>query len=55
MTPNATASVDDSSAEVMSSVDRTQSGQRLIIADISRDDAWVAVDVADALALDDWQ
>ena len=55
MTPDATASVDDSGAEVMASVDRTQTGQRLIIADISRDDAWLAADVADALELDDWR
>ncbi|ELZ95220.1 hypothetical protein C440_09087 [Haloferax mucosum ATCC BAA-1512] len=55
MTPDATASVDDSGAEVMASVDSTQTGQRLIIADISRDDAWLAADVADALALDDWR
>jgi hypothetical protein len=54
MTPNATANVGASSAEVMASVDSSPSGSEFIIADISRDEAWVSMRVEDAPSLRDW-
>lgn len=42
-------------AAVMAAVDGTGADERLVIADTTRDDAWVAVDAADGLKLDDWR
>jgi len=55
MPPDATATADVSGAEVMASVDSTPHGNRFVIADVSRDGAWLATEVADAPALDDWR
>lgn len=55
MTPDATATADASAAEVMASVDTDSDGHRLVIADLTSDDAWLSVRLADAPALDDWR
>lgn len=39
--------------EVMASVD--EPSERLIIADITREDAWLAVPLADAVSIGEWQ
>ena len=39
----------------MASVDESASGKRLVIADITRDDAFLSVKFEDALALPDWR
>lgn len=50
-----TASVDPTDAEVMASVDAAPGRTELVIADVSRDDAWLSVRVADAPLLRDWR
>lgn len=40
--------------EVMASVEQSTSRPELIIADISRNDAWLSVDEADAPVLTEW-
>jgi hypothetical protein len=54
MTPDATASFGASRAEVMASVDSNRSRSEFIIADISRDEAWLSMREADAPSLRDW-
>jgi hypothetical protein len=54
MSPDATTALDESGPEVMASVDRSPSGSTLVIADISRDDAWLTMPVAEAPALGEW-
>ncbi|WP_266079209.1 DUF7556 family protein [Haladaptatus caseinilyticus] len=57
MTPD-TAAVSVSVAddtEVMASVDDDGQTERLVIADISREDAWISMRVTDAASLPDWQ
>jgi hypothetical protein len=54
MTPNATAVSDASRAEVMASVDSTPSQSEFVIADISRDDAWLSMRLSEAPSLRDW-
>ncbi len=39
----------------MASVDESASEKRFVIADISRDDAYLCVALEDALALPDWR
>ena len=55
MTPNARTSLETSAGEVMASVDETASGKQLVIADITRDDAFLTVAFEDALALSNWE
>ena len=55
MTPNARTSLETSTSEVMASVDETASGKRLVIADITQDDAFLTVPFEDALALSNWK
>lgn len=45
---------DGSDVEVMASIDASSSNPSYIIADISRDDAWVSVREADARVLTEW-
>jgi hypothetical protein len=45
---------DGSDAEVMASIDASSSSPSYIIADISRDDAWLSVSEADAPVLAEW-
>lgn len=40
---------------VMAALDDTGTRERLVIADTTRDDAWVAVDADERLSLDDWR
>jgi hypothetical protein len=55
MTPDASAAAGDSGAEVMASVDSTPDGTQFVIADITRDEAWIAVAEADASPLPAWR
>jgi hypothetical protein len=55
MAPDATASSDGTAAEVMASVDSSSDGASFVIADVTRDDAWLAMPVAEAPALPEWQ
>ncbi|MFB6146171.1 MAG: hypothetical protein ABEJ08_00605 [Halobacteriaceae archaeon] len=41
--------------EVMASVDEEADGDRLVIADVSRDDAWLSMEHGVAPALDEWR
>lgn len=41
--------------EIMASVDRTGAVSRFVIADVSRDDAWIAIIVSEALPLESWR
>ncbi|MGM0604131.1 MAG: DUF7556 family protein [Halobacteriota archaeon] len=45
---------DEMESEVMASVDAADSRPKLIIADVSRDEAWVSVQTADAPVLTEW-
>jgi hypothetical protein len=54
MTPDATAAVDEPGPEVMASVDHSPSGSTFVIADVTRDDAWLTVPLAEAPTLGEW-
>lgn len=49
------ASVRGTGPEVMASVEEVGEGSRLVIADISRDGAWVTADWEAALSLEAWR
>ncbi|EMA53074.1 MULTISPECIES: DUF7556 family protein [Halococcus] len=56
MTPDTAAVATAGSAEdVMGSVDDDGTVERFVIADISRDDAWLSLPLAEAATLADWQ
>lgn len=57
MTPDTAAvSTAGSAEDVMASVDDDDGGvERFVIADISRDDAWLSLPLAEAATLADWQ
>jgi len=40
--------------DVMASIDSSSSRPELVIADVSREDAWVSVDETDATVLEEW-
>ncbi|MFH5800150.1 hypothetical protein [Haladaptatus sp. DYF46] len=42
-------------SEVMASVDDDGQTERLVIADVSRDDAWICMRVTDTAALSNWR
>jgi hypothetical protein len=42
-------------AAVMAAVDDTGADERLVIADTTRDDAWLDIDAEDGLTLADWR
>ncbi|WP_251342037.1 DUF7556 family protein [Haloplanus halophilus] len=42
-------------SEVMAAVDEGPGLPEFVIADISRDDAWLSVPLTDATGLDDWR
>ena len=50
-----TTAIDVSAPEVMASVDSTSHSEELVIADITRDDAWLSLRASDAPSLDDWR
>ena len=54
MTQNATAVADASQAEVMAAVDSSSTRAEFVIADVSRDDAWLSVPVSEAPSLREW-
>jgi hypothetical protein len=43
------------SSDVMASVDDGSGAPEFVIADVSRDDAWLSVQLRDASGLDDWR
>ncbi len=51
MAPDAAA---DSSPDVMASIDSSASRPALVIADVSRENAWLSVDETDATVLEEW-
>ena len=55
MTQDATAVVDASHAEVMASVDSAPARPEFVIADVSRDGAWVSMPVSEAPSLREWR
>jgi len=55
MAPDVTATADGPDAEVMASVDPSPDGDELVLADISREDAWLSTSVTAATPLDDWR
>jgi hypothetical protein len=54
MTQNATAVTDASHTEVMASVDPSPAQPEFVIADISRDEAWVSMPASEAPSLREW-
>ena len=42
------------SPDVMASIDSSQSRSELVIADVSRENAWMSVDQTDATVLEEW-
>lgn len=44
-----------SDGSVMASIDGEREDERLIIADVSRDEAWIAMPMGDAPALSTWR
>lgn len=56
MTPDTTAAPSPVVADdVMASVDDDGATERFVIADISRDDAWVSIPLCEAASLSGWQ
>ncbi|MFB6101780.1 MAG: hypothetical protein ABEJ73_04375 [Haloplanus sp.] len=54
MAPDVTTAGGEES-DVMASVDEGAGTPEFVIADISRDDAWVSIQLGDATGLDDWR
>lgn len=52
--PTAAEATAPSSPDVMASVDSSQSRPELVIADVSRENAWLSVDETDATVLEEW-
>ncbi|SFR35005.1 MULTISPECIES: DUF7556 family protein [Halorubrum] len=46
--------LDAAAPDVMASIDSSSSRPEFVIADVSREDAWVSVDEADATVLEEW-
>jgi hypothetical protein len=42
-------------SEVVSAVDTIDSADHLVVADITRDDAWIAMATGETVSKDDWQ
>jgi hypothetical protein len=45
----------DDGEEIMAAIDRSGDVSRLVIADVTRDDAWLSVCASEALALCKWR
>jgi hypothetical protein len=43
------------SDDVVSAVDTIDGGRHLVVADISRDDAWLAMDSARTVSVEEWR
>ena len=54
MTQNVTAVTDASDTEVMASVDPAPAQPEFVIADISRDEAWLSMPASEAPSLREW-
>lgn len=54
MAPTHTAAA-EKDGEVMGAIDEAASGERFVVADVSRDDAWVATPLSNAATLEEWQ
>jgi hypothetical protein len=55
MAADTTTAADAQPAEVVASVDPSPGGSRFVIADITRDGAWLSVGEQDAPDLPDWR
>jgi hypothetical protein len=55
MATDATVVADASGAEVVASVDTRGASREYIIADITRDDAWLSVRADEAVVLSEWR
>jgi hypothetical protein len=55
MATDVTATAHASDAEVMASVDPSPDGDELVLADLSREEAWLSTSVTAARPLDDWR
>lgn len=42
-------------SDVVSAVDSIDSTEHLVVADVTRDDAWLAVTVEDAVSTEEWR
>lgn len=45
----------EESDNVVSAIDTIDGGRHLVVADITRDDAWLAMDSARTVSLDEWR
>ncbi|MEF8785667.1 MAG: hypothetical protein V5A45_07005 [Haloarculaceae archaeon] len=54
-TVNAFGRQSGESDDVVSAVDTIDGGRHLVVADITRDDAWLAMDSARTVSLDEWR
>jgi hypothetical protein len=41
--------------EVMGAIDEAADGERFVVADVSRDEAWISAPVSNATVLEQWQ
>lgn len=48
-------STDDADAEVVSAYDGTDDARRLLVADITREEAWLSAPAGDAADLETWR
>ncbi|MFO7926302.1 MAG: DUF7556 family protein [Halobacteriota archaeon] len=55
MSQNHAAPVTVSDCEVMASVDESHAGERLVIAEICRDEAYLAMPTETTVEVDDWR
>jgi hypothetical protein len=55
MTPDIATALPPATDDVMASVDGDGVAARFVIADISRDDAWLSIPLTEAATLPDWQ
>lgn len=53
MAPTHTAAA-TAEGEVMAAIDEDSGDKRFVVADVSRDNAWVAVPLSDAASLEEW-
>lgn len=52
MAPTHTAAA-EADGEVMAAIDEESDGERYVVADVSRDDAWISTPLADAVVLEE--
>ncbi|WP_418281797.1 DUF7556 family protein [Halorubrum sp. DTA98] len=52
--PTGAETIPTPSTDVMASIDASQSRPELVIADVSRENAWMSVDETDATVLEEW-